>query len=51
VAAAAPGNLGWPGGAPNFFQRRQRDTFSAGGGGGIRRLRGLWGTLVNAVQP
>jgi len=27
AAAAAPGNFGWPGGTPNFFRRRHRDTF------------------------
>jgi len=37
TAAAALVNFGWRCGAP-LFQRRRRDTFSACGGGGIRRL-------------
>ena len=41
AAAAASVNFGWRGGAPNFFRRRRRGRVPAGGGGRIRRLRGL----------
>jgi len=41
AAAAALVNFGWRGGVPNFFRRRQRGRVPAGGGGRIRRLRGL----------
>jgi len=44
AAAAASVNFGWRGGAPIFFRRRRRGRVPAGCGGGIRRLRGLWGT-------
>ena len=42
AAAPASVNFGWRGGALNFFfRRRRRGRVPAGGGGRIRRLRGL----------
>jgi len=43
AAAAASVNFDWRGGAPNFFRRRRRGRVPAGAG--IRRLRGLSGSL------
>ena len=40
-AAAADRKCGWLGGAPHFVQPWRRESVSAGGGGEIRRLRGL----------
>ena len=39
--SAADRKCGWLGGAPHFVRRRRRESVSAGGGGEIRRLRGL----------
>ena len=52
AAAAASVNFGWRGGAPNFFRWRRRGRVPASAGGGIRRMRGLWGsTLAPPVGP
>jgi len=41
VAAAAADNFGWLSGAPSVFRWLRRRMIPAGGGGAIRRLRGL----------
>jgi len=38
---AVADNFGWLGGAPSVFRRPRRRMIPAGGGGAIRRLRGL----------